>query len=202
MTRISGATALVLAGGRGRRLGGVDKALLPLAGRPMVERVLEVLRPLFEQILFVAAAEEPYASFGLPVAIDRHASAGPLAGLEAGLAAAKSPRAFAVACDMPSLSGELIRFLAALDTEAQAVVPVAGGRLQPLHAFYQTELAAEAKSALEDGVRRLEDFLARTRWRRVEEDEFSSVPGALRSFANVNTPEDRAAFESEIRGRP
>ena len=199
---IADCAGVVLAGGRGRRLGGGDDARLPRAGRPMVERVLDVLRPIFGgEIVLVGASEEPYAGLGVRVVLDRHPGAGPLAGLEAGLAATARRRAFVVACDMPSLSGELVRFLAALDPGARAVVPVAGERLQPLHAVYARDLAALATTALESGVRRMEDFLERVvPWRRVEESEFAAIPGALRSFANVNTPEDRAAAERPILG--
>src|SRR5438046_2103958 len=101
-------TAAILAGGGGRRLGGVDKALIEIGGRPIIERQLAVLRPLFDEVLVVAGDPARYARFGARPVRDLSPGLGPLAGLEAALAAASSDAVVVVACDLPFLDAALV----------------------------------------------------------------------------------------------
>src|ERR671926_1083594 len=111
MQAVSG---IVLAGGLGRRMGGVDKGLQPLHGRPMIAHVLERLGPQVDDIVINANQNlERYGAFGHRVVKDEISGfAGPLAGLHAGLAAISQPLAVTVPCDSPFLPSDLVARLA------------------------------------------------------------------------------------------
>src|SRR5688500_14490979 len=108
--RMTGVSGIVLAGGLGRRMGGVDRGLQPLRGRPMIEWVLERLRPQVAEIVINANQNlEAYGSYGHRVVADEIAGfAGPLAGLHAGLKAAANPLIVTVPCDSPFLPPDLV----------------------------------------------------------------------------------------------
>ena len=125
-------TGVILAGGEGRRLGGVDKGLQQLHGRPLVRWVLEGLAPQVGRVLISANRNLPrYAAFGYPVLPDRIPGfAGPLAGLHAALAQAATPLVASVPCDSPFLPADLVQrlYAALLADEAELAVARAGGR--------------------------------------------------------------------------
>ncbi len=203
-------TGLILAGGRGQRMGGIDKGLQPFCGRPMVQAVLERLRPQVDTVLVNANQNlERYAALGYPVLadlIDGHA--GPLAGLQAGLAwcaaagAGATLRAVApdalltVPCDSPRLPTDLARRLAAplADRAIDLSVAVAQGREQPVFALVRTGLAAHLQAFLEGGGRRIDAWYGTLRVARVSFDDEADA------FANVNTLAELALLERDASG--
>src|SRR5512135_1170874 len=102
---------VILAGGRNRRMGGNDKALLTVEGQTVFARTLTVLRACFPQVLVVSNRPEKYTSFDVQVTSDEFVGQGPLAGIHAALGLVRSPYVFVVACDMPFLRPEPIAFL-------------------------------------------------------------------------------------------
>jgi len=110
----SGITGLVLAGGQGRRMGTIDKGLVPLRGRAMVQHVLDRFRPQVDEIIINANQHRAeYEAFGHPVLSDAIGGfAGPLAGLQVGLSRASFPLIATVPCDSPFLPGDLVARLA------------------------------------------------------------------------------------------
>lgn len=232
---------VALAGGGSRRMGR-PKAFLEVAGRGILDRVLEAGRSACAELVVVVGAEPgPFAEAlrrrgwkpagggpgtrfrrgddGLRLLRDRRPGLGPVAGLEVGLSAAARPLCFASACDLPFLDGTVVSTLlgrldavgggsGAEEADARrAVVPVAGGRRQPLAAAYTSGCAAAARRCLQAGKRSMDDFLA-------ELDEVREVPaGELvgehpgsgadpeRVFLNVNRPEELRAARRIARGR-
>lgn len=189
-----------MAGGAARRMGGINKALLPLGGGPEttpLARILAVFEGRFSEC--IVAGGEPAAFAGLPVrhVADRDFAIGPLEGLRAALAAARTPFAFVCACDMPFLSGALIDFMAERAREGRALIPVRSGRIEPLHGIYPTACLPQIERAIQAGERRLRDLHARILADHLEESDFSEIPGAARAFDNLNTPRDLA----QARGR-
>jgi molybdenum cofactor guanylyltransferase len=144
---------LILAGGRGTRMGGLDKASLEFEGEPLARRVASRLADACEVVLVASGDGRRLGWLGLPQVEDPIPDAGPLAGLVAGLEAATTPLVAAVAVDMPFASSAVLRALAAAWSGEDAVVPVADGRPQPLHAVYATSAAAGLRAALERGER-------------------------------------------------
>lgn len=183
-------TGVILAGGLGRRMGGVDKGLQPLRGRPMVLWVLERLAPQVGTVLINANRNlEQYRAFGCPVLPDAIADfAGPLAGLHAALGAATTPLVASVPCDSPYLPGDLVARLAAGLQAADAELAVArdAERAHPVFCLARRELLPRLAAYLASGERRL------ARWHETLStvEVLFEEPGA---FANFNTPDDLGA---------
>lgn len=177
--RITGA---VLAGGRGRRMGGADKGLVAFHGRPLVARVLDALRPQVGPIIISANRNRArYAAYAYPVVDDEMADyPGPLAGVASVLAAAATPLVLIAPCDGPFLPGDLApRLYHALgDSDIAAVHD--GQRLQPLFALLRTRLLADLRDYLDAGQRRVEGWYAQ---QRLSLADFSDQPEA---FVNIN----------------
>lgn len=198
----SAITGAILAGGRGRRLGGVDKGLVRLHGRPLVEHVIERLAPQVGRLVISANRNrDVYAAYGFPVVADVVGGyCGPLAGMLSVLRVAGTPFVLCAPCDAPALPAGLAERLAAglADARADACVASCDGRLQPVFALLRCTLAG-----------RLEEYLRRGghaagAWLRQEGATLVDFPDAGAAFANVNTEEDRKRFEKERRtcGKP
>jgi molybdenum cofactor guanylyltransferase len=186
------ATPIVLAGGAGTRLGGVNKALVEVGGRRVVDRLLAALRPLGGDIVLVNNDGSLAGIPGTRVVPDAEPGAGPLMGLYSGLQAVTTPLAVAVACDLPFVSTDLLRGLLALAEGYDAVVPVLGEQPEPLHAVYRAACAPAIQNALAQGRKRVNSFFDDVRVRYVREDELRAWDPELRSFLNVNRPDDLA----------
>ncbi|NGX14944.1 molybdenum cofactor guanylyltransferase MobA [Wenzhouxiangella sp. XN24] len=189
-------TAVILAGGRATRMGGTDKGLVELCGRPMIEHVLAALEPQVEHMVINANRNlERYAAFGRPVVTDADgAFLGPLAGLSAGLGAATTDLVLTVPCDCPLLVPDLAHRLHAAmqQQDAEIAVPFDGERLQPVFALVQRKLADSLAAYLAAGDRKIDLWFARHRLARVD---FSDCP---ENFVNVNDPAERSALEARL----
>lgn len=185
-------TSIILAGGKNLRLGR-SKALETLDGKSLLERVIERLRPLTNQILIVASREQ----FELPVAgeaeilVDIYPDKGPLGGIYTGLLASQSPRSIVVACDMPFLNTELLRYMLRLSRDFDAVVPrLEKGMIEPLHAIYSRNCLDNMKKRLERNQLKVHSFLNTVRVRYVERAESQRLDPELLSFFNINYQSD------------
>lgn len=188
------ACGIILAGGRNSRMGGAPKALLRVGGETVLERSLRLLQRCFPRVIVVANDPERYAGLAAEVIVDEIAVPGPLAGIHAGLGRIHTPHAFVVACDMPFLREEPLRYLAARRGHHDAVVPIWDGDVEPLHAFYATRLRDRIEGLLARGSGAVRDLLREIDVRYVPETELRVVQGAEESFRNVNTPEEAARY--------
>lgn len=188
---IEDCTAIVLAGGNSTRMG-QDKANLPLHGRTLLQHVAEAMRPIFPAVIVSVRAPRP--EIDLPQVCDDPAHSGPLAGLAAGLSRAATPWVFAVACDMPFISPALIECLARQRTDdVQAVVPVVHGQPQPLAAFYAHSCRADLDALLQSHSKHsLRALLDRLPVRYVSETDLAAADPGLKSFFDLDTPQDVA----------
>ncbi len=186
------ASLLVLAGGESRRMGG-PKGLLQVAGTTLVEFVAGRLEPEFTELLISANEPEqvpPGLAMRAGVVADLHRGAGPLAGIEAGLAAASQPLLMAIACDMPYVSPALARRLVAACQGHDAAVPVLDGRPEPVCAAYAGSAAGSIAAALAEGRLRARDVFdgLDVVWLEdVDPDELRSLntPAAYRDFLDA-----------------
>lgn len=187
---IAECTALILAGGESRRMG-QDKASLVLDGQTLLQSVAATLQPLFAEV--IVSVRQPRPEIGLPQVCDAPGQVGPLAGLAAGLDRAAHPWLFAAACDMPFLTSPLIEYLARQRADWQAVVPMVGGHPQPLAAFYARSSRGEVRRLLGgNGKHSLRALLEGLRVRYVDEAELLKADPQLRSFFDLDTPQDVA----------
>lgn len=187
-------TGVVLAGGRGRRMGGEDKGLVAIAGRPMVLQVIERLRPQVGALLISANRNQTrYAEMtGCRVVTDLHPDyAGPLAGMASAMEAADTRFILTSPCDAPLLPRDLgpRLYRALADEDSELGVAHDGERIQPVFALLERDLLGSMIACLDSGERKIDRWYAR---HRMAKADFSEAP---RSFANVNSPEDRIAIE-------
>jgi len=180
------ATLLVLAGGQSRRMGR-PKAMLPVAGGTLIEWMLDRLAPGFQEALVAAGPETELPPLQTRVVEDRLPGAGPLAGIEAGLGAARSDVVFAVACDMPFVSLELARKIVRAAPRHDAAVPRLDGRPEPACAAYRRSARGAIESALRQGRLRAAEVLGDLDVRWLDDLD----PAA---FKNINTPDDYQDF--------
>ena len=190
MEKISG---VILAGGQGRRMGGVDKGLRELRGKPMIEWVLERFAPQVDAVLINANQNlELYARFGHPVITDEIGGfAGPLAGLQCALRAARHPLVATVPCDSPFLPADLVTRLATALQARQAQLAVArtGNQPHPVFCLCRRDVLPHLTQFLAEGGRKIDAWYSTL---RVTEVAFDDVADA---FSNINTPEELSAFE-------
>jgi len=171
----------VLVGGRSSRMGR-DKALIEIGGRPLALVAAEALGVVCESVTLVGDPDR-YQALGLTVISDRQRGAGPLSGIEAALGATRSEWNLIAACDMPSLDALLLRKLARAVADDAAIPQYPDGSIEPLCAVYHQRCHAAAAEALDAGLRRISDFIARLTVRYVQVTD-------PRPFLNLNTPED------------
>ena len=192
MTRSAPAeSAIVLAGGRSSRMGR-PKALLPFDGVPLIEHIVGALRTRFEDVVVVAAPEQPLPAMPARVVRDDVPYQGPVGGLCYGLRAVRGEVCFATSCDSAFFSMPLVDVLLSRIAGYDVVVPHWQGRPQPLHAVYRTSVAPLLEAQLRSGELRAVALFDRVRTRRVDEEEIRRFDPAGRSFFNMNTPDDYA----------
>jgi len=194
---------VLLAGGRARRMGGGDKGLLRLAGRPILDHVIARVRPQVAALVLNANGDPArFGGFDLPIVTDTvEGFAGPLAGIHAGMKWARENRPSAkwlasVPTDTPLLPRDLVARLEAAAVSEGAVIACAesSGRRHPVAALWSLALEAELHRALvEEGVRKVDDWMARHPLATVA---FAAMP--VDPFFNVNTPADLEEAERLI----
>ena len=186
-------TGIILAGGIGRRMGGMDKGLIPFRGKPLVAHALERLQPQVDEILVNANRElEAYGQFGYTVVPDAITGfAGPLAGLHCGMAHTHTPLVVTVPCDSPFLPTDLVsRLLAALEQHhADLAVAKTGGQPHPVFCLCRTSLLPILTHFLENGGRKIDLWYADLNTIEVPFDDEAEA------FANINTPTELACLE-------
>lgn len=184
-------SAAVLAGGDSRRMG-KDKAFLDLGGKPLIEVILDQLEELFEEVLVVANAPEKFQHLPVKIVSDiyREGSKNALRGIHAGLTAASYPSCLMVACDMPFLSGSLLRFMSQYAWDYELVIPHVDGYYQPLFAFYGRSTLEHIARALERGEHKIIDVYEGFHIKKITGEAIRVHDPQMMSFVNVNTAED------------
>ena len=184
-------SAAIMAGGKSKRMG-QDKAWIELDGEPLITRVASVLAQVADEVI-VVANEPRYASLGLRVVHDKYPEGGALGGIATGVAAATHDTVLVAACDMPFLSAAMWRLLLGHAGEADVVIPRVGGEYETLHALYTKACLPHMARALAENRLRVISFFEQVRVLPIEEPELRVADPTLRSFTNVNTPEELAS---------
>ena len=183
--KISG---IVLAGGQGRRMGGVDKGLQPLGGKTLIEHVIARFAPQVDEILINANRNlESYAKFGYPVVPDVTGGfAGPLAGLQAGLHAAKHALVVTAPCDSPFLPPDLVSRLRGAMGANDLAVAKTGTQAHPVFAMVRRDILGHLTAYLAGGGRKIDAWYATLKVVEVPFDDELA-------FSNINTREELRA---------
>jgi molybdopterin-guanine dinucleotide biosynthesis protein A len=195
---ITDVAAVLIAGGKSRRMGR-DKRFLSLMGKTLFHRTLDALEEVFRDIIIVLA--EPIPDLDVrnrQVVFDAIPCCGSLGGLYTGLTTTELPRVFAVACDMPFLNPRLIRYVAEFDGSADIVVAELATGLHPMHAVYSKKCQPVLRAMAERHDLKIQKLFLEgsLRIRVLREGDLAPIDPGLRSFQNVNTPEDLALAES------
>jgi molybdopterin-guanine dinucleotide biosynthesis protein A len=188
---ISDVTAVLLAGGRSRRMGR-DKRFIEVDGEKLLDRSLRVLRANFEQVAIVIAHHGETLDAPVSVFRDLIPERGSLGGLYTGLKHAATPHVFLAACDMPFLNPSVIHFLVNLKEGVDVVMANLENGIQPTHAVYSQRCIPFIEDMLKGGHLRIQDLLnyPGIRFRLVETAELLDLDPRSLSFINVNTPDD------------
>ncbi len=190
-------TGVILAGGQSRRMG-ENKALMSLGGMRLIDRVVQVMREVCPQLLLVTNSPDVYAGLGLPMVGDVWPDKGSLGGIYSALYHAKTPYCLVVACDMPFLNAEVLRYLVAQKADYDVVIPDVAGEQQPLHAVYSQACSTPIAHRLEAHRLKITGFFPEVRVRTVTADELRPFDPALRAFQNLNTPEEFHAADQDV----
>ncbi|MBS3965219.1 MAG: molybdenum cofactor guanylyltransferase [Methylomonas sp.] len=185
-------SGVVLAGGRGRRMDGADKGLVMLNGRPLVGYAIDALVPLVDELLISANRNRlDYQGFGYPVIDDGNDDFdGPLAGILAALQITQAEYLLVVPCDSPLLTNvHLQRLLNVLSEQNAIAVAYDGERLHPVILALKTRLKDDLAAYLASGERKLQRWIERHAFIRVDFSDVAPV------FANINSAAELAALE-------
>jgi molybdopterin-guanine dinucleotide biosynthesis protein A len=191
---ITDVTGILLAGGKSRRMG-EDKRFLHVGDRSLFERSLTVLRSIFQSVLVVIAQDSPPLLVDVPVIRDLVPNCGNLGGLYTGLRQASTEHVFVVACDMPFLNPEAVRYLTQLKNDADLVMVQRETGLEPMHALYGRRCLPILEEMVRTHHLKIQDIIEHSSLnvRLIKEAELSRIDPEGRSFLNVNTPSDLEA---------
>jgi len=193
----------IQAGGQSQRMG-QDKALMPFLGRPLIQRVVDRLTPIADELLVTTNNPDDYRFLGLPLFQDLKPGRGALGGLYTALSSATCEAVAVVACDMPFASASLIEAASRLlvQEDADVVIPDSGDGLEPLHAVYRRETCIPAIESAIDDKWRLISWFPQVKVRILLPDEFKTFDPSGLAFWNLNTPEEFAEAEKRANDTP
>ena len=194
-------SVVIQAGGQSTRMG-EDKALKPFLGRPLIQRVIERLAPIADEIIVTTNHPEDYAFLGLRLVPDLVPGRGALGGLYTAVASATSPLAAVVACDMPFASAPLLEAATRLlvQEEADVVIAKTTEGYEPFHAVYRRATCVPAiQSALQADQWKVIAWFPSVKVRELSPEEVTRLDPSGLSFSNVNSPEEFAEAERRAR---
>ncbi len=195
MEKIKDVSGVVLAGGSSNRYG-KNKALVKLHGTPLIERVLDVMRPIFRRVIIITNTPDEYSYLQLPMYQDIIKGLGPLGGIITGLRVIPDNAGFFVACDMPFLNQGLIRHIVEIKADFDVVVPRIFGKMEALHALYDKRCQSKIESLINSRIYQVFRFFNKVSVRYVDKDEVRIFDPDLRSFLNINRPERLNDFDN------
>lgn len=200
-TPLPNISAIILSGGKATRMGGSDKGLMPLAGRPMISYVIDRIKPQVNELLINANREqEKYTQFSLPILSDQHAGfIGPLAGFQLGLKHAQYDYVLTVPCDAPLVDTQLVPTLyqALIANKADIAVAKSDGNTHPVFCLCKKSALTSLEAFIELGKRKVSLWQKSLNYIEVDMSA-PNAEGFTESFVNVNTTEELAFVESQL----
>ena len=187
--RIEGVTGVILAGGKSTRYGS-NKAFAEVHGVRLIERTIRVMGQVFPRLLLVTNTPAEYAYLQLPMVEDLIKGLGPLGGIYTGLEVMEDENGLFVACDMPFLKEDLLRYMVTLRDDYDAVVPRVKWMVEPLHALYTKNCLPSIREFIRSHEHQIFKFFQKINVRYVEEEEIRRIDPDFKSFLNINKPED------------
>ena len=199
MNRDIDCCAVILSGGRNKRMGGRNKAFLDVGGQSILDRQLAGLQPFFSEILLVTRQPELYAAIPVHVVGDLYEARSSITGIHAGLVHSQAGYAFVVPCDTPFLQPAMIEMLLdELEPACDVVVPFLDGHYEPLCAVYSKRCIPIIEDQLNRGDYKILDFFGQMNVKTLPTERIKAADPQLLSFFNVNTPTDHLTCQQLI----
>ncbi len=145
----SDVTGIILSGGKSTRMG-QNKSLLSLNGKTVIERVVDLMKEVFENVIMITNTPDEYEFLNIPLYKDIYEYKGPLAGIHSGLAHSNTDQNFIISCDIPLMTSEMIKFIVDYQTDKPVTVCRADGFVQQLAGRYSKSVLPEAEKALKE----------------------------------------------------
>ena len=184
-------TAVILAGGKSTRMG-FDKQLLKINERRLIDSLRRKLRLLFDEIIVVTNKSEYYLGFSDKITKDIIVGKGPLSGIHAGLSEASSQYVYFIACDMPNINLDYIRYMKEQieDLDVKACLTRYGYWIEPFNAFYSKDMIGDIKEHITQNRRSVNSLLSKLTVHYIEEKKAREFSPNWDMFLNLNTKEE------------
>ena len=185
-------TGIILVGGKSRRMG-QDKAFMSVGGKQVFQRILDVFKTLFDEIMIVTNKEGRFSGYGYPEIVDLIPDSGPMGGIYTGLSYAKSDNIFVASCDLPFIHPSPVKTIITEASDYDIVVPEIGGRLHPLHAAYSKRCMPLILKRLESKEFNITRFINEPHElsvKKIQMSELAQEETWEKSVYNMNTPEE------------
>ena len=182
-------TGVILSGGKSLRMG-ENKAFIQVEGVPIIERIHNLFRELFREVIIVTNEKGLFSDFNSKIYSDLIPDKGALGGLYTGIVFASFDYSFCVACDMPFIKKPLVNYLIENVANEDVIVPRTKDGLQPLHAIYSKNCVDPIRKSIGEGKSKIIDIYDLVRVKIIDEKDFLCFDPVRESFINVNTPEE------------
>ncbi|HBU08949.1 MAG TPA: molybdenum cofactor guanylyltransferase [Candidatus Omnitrophica bacterium] len=190
--------AIILAGGKNSRMGGEDKAFLEIEGRPIIERLIDTLRPLVKEIIVVTNSPKKYSAYSVKIIEDEIPGQGPLMGIYSGLKGSSARYNFVVACDMPFLSGALIEHMIKIKDAYDVVVPEIEEKYHPLFGLYSKNCLPVIRKRLKENRLNVRGIFPELKCRFISKEDAREFDRDLSFLMNVNTKEELSRIKPRL----
>jgi molybdenum cofactor guanylyltransferase len=191
-------TGIILAGGSSRRYG-KNKSLLKIGGVRLIDNILQKMKTIFKRVILITNEKKRYEYLEVPIVEDLIKGVGPLGGIYTGLISMPDEAGFFVACDMPNINRQLVRYMVGIKGNHEAVVPAVSDKIEPLHAIYFRSCLKSIKHLIDSKHYQVRLFYDSIPVRYVKEDEIRKFCCPTKAFFNINTPDEFAKIKSFIK---
>jgi len=191
-------TGVILAGGASKRYG-KDKAFLKIGSARLIDNILQEMKTIFKRVILITNEKIKYEYLEIPMFEDIIKGLGPLGGIYTGLMSIPDQAGFFVACDMPRINGQLVRYMLDIKGNHKAVVPSVADKIEPLHSIYFQSCLKPIKHLIDSNRRQVRLFYDYIPVRYVKEDEICKFCCPSTAFLNINTPDEFAKIKSLIK---
>lgn len=186
-------SAYIIAGGQSKRFGR-NKARYKFRGKELILHVYDKISPIFENIILVSYSDMKDLLPDVERIEDIIPGLGPIGGIHAALVHSEKPAIFAVACDMPFISADFIRFMAKFSDDYDVVIPGDDDKLEPLHTLYSIKCRKEIERTIKEGSRRIVNILKNRNIRIIGSHERAGFNDSEKMFLNINSIEDAGKY--------
>ena len=195
-------SGVILSGGLAARYDGTEKALLQVGGVRILDRIYEIYRELFDEIILVTNSPEKFLEWDLLIVADLFPIRSSLTGIHAGLFYTTNPYAFISACDTPFLKKKMVEtVMGKIEDKIDIVMPETAAGFEPLCAAYSKRCLEAAQNNLEQKKLKITRTFRKSRIKTISEKVLRRIDPELQSFFNINTPEDLQQAEKMLKKR-